>query len=179
MACCVIRLKTSTLHRHGCINKDIGALHRQSCIKDISALQGQSGSNCTDTLRAVHIQRTESEQLFHSANHFRRVRINSEENLSASSCLSVRLPLRPSAGKHRMFVTFYIGSFNENVSKSSKLVKIWHLHEDVSRFILLTQVGNVLQLDNRENGNHPCVSTATLTPCVLLHCWQQYVGPQH
>ena len=123
----------------------------------------------------MHILRAVSEQLFNSSKNFRRVRINSERNLLASSCLSVCLSFRPhvlaglSLDVRDLLNWVLLRKCVEKLQILLKSDKTGHLHEDVSRFILLTPVGNVLQADNGAKGNHPGVSRGTLYPSILLY----------
>ena len=106
--------------------------------------------------------------------HFRRVRINREKRLLASSCLFVCLfSCISAAPTGRILLKFDIRVLRKSIEnvqiwlKWDKCIGHFTLHEDLSKFILLTVVRNTLYLDNSKKGTCCCISVATRT---LSYC---------
>jgi hypothetical protein len=111
---------------------------------------------------------------------FKRVRVNREKRLVASSCLSlvcpsVRLSACVSAAPTGRILCKF--GYWKRLGKYVDKLQIWlksdkaivHFSWDLSTFVLLPAVQNILQLDNSANGTHFVIPMAALNSCMLLN----------
>jgi hypothetical protein len=78
-------------------------------------------------------------------------------------------------------MTFDIGSFYKNLCTNFKCFFLnskmsGTLHKDLSTFILLTAVRNVLELGSSANGTIYCISKTNMKS--FFHCWQHRADQQ-